>query len=71
VNTDEGGKRRRTANLNERRDTISWEAIDWPAVEAFINKAQTRIAKAVDAGNRKPETWNGRETQNNHYWRAS
>jgi RNA-directed DNA polymerase len=53
VNTDEGVKSRRTTNLNERQAALRWETIDWPAVEAFINKAQTRIAKAAATGNKK------------------
>ena len=43
----------RTANLNEKRDALQWDAIDWWVVEQFINKAQTRIAKATAAGNKK------------------
>jgi hypothetical protein len=42
-----------TANLDEKRDALKWEAIDWAAVGLFINKAQTRIAKATAAGNKK------------------
>jgi hypothetical protein len=37
----------RTANSNEAETAIQWEAIDWWKVEAFIKKAQTRIAKAM------------------------
>jgi RNA-directed DNA polymerase len=49
----------RTANLDgtgkENRNSASlrWETIDWFKVETFINKAQTRIAKAQAAGNWK------------------
>jgi RNA-directed DNA polymerase len=53
VNTIKGTSVPRTANLNEKRDALKWEAIDWAAVEQFINKAQTRIAKATAAGNKK------------------
>jgi RNA-directed DNA polymerase len=50
VNTD-----KRTANLNEsaKKAAIQWDAIDWFKVETFINKAQTRIAKAMVKGNVK------------------
>jgi len=48
---------KRTATLDgskkTKQDTIRWEAIDWTAVETFINKAQTRIAKAEVKGNKK------------------
>jgi RNA-directed DNA polymerase len=48
----------RTANLNDaqtnrKKDALKWESIDWITVEAFINKVQTRIAKAQVEGNRK------------------
>jgi RNA-directed DNA polymerase len=48
----------RTANLNEtktsrKKDALKWESIDWGTVEAFINKVQTRIAKATVARNKK------------------
>jgi RNA-directed DNA polymerase len=48
----------RTANLNDaktsrKKDALKWESIDWITVEAFINKVQTRIAKATVAGNKK------------------
>jgi hypothetical protein len=48
----------RTANLNDtktsrKKDALKWESIDWISVEAFINKVQTRIAKATVAGNKK------------------
>jgi len=49
----------RTANLNETRKgnripaSQKWEMIDWLKVEAFINKAQARIAKATVNGNKK------------------
>jgi RNA-directed DNA polymerase len=46
-------KGKRTANLENKRDTLRWEDIDWLKVEAFINKAQTRIAKATAKGNKK------------------
>jgi RNA-directed DNA polymerase len=32
---------------------LHWEAIDWEKVEAFINKAQARNAKAMVKGNMK------------------
>jgi RNA-directed DNA polymerase len=44
---------KRTANLDEEQDTLQWERIDWWVVEQFVNKAQTRIAKAMVKGNRK------------------
>ena len=53
VYTNKGTKAPRTANLNENRDSLQWETIDWKVVEQFINKAQTRIAKATVAGNKK------------------
>ena len=48
----------RTANLDEqsinsREAALKWEAVDWVKVEAFVNKIQTRIAKAQVEGNRK------------------
>ncbi|GHU51491.1 group II intron reverse transcriptase/maturase [Spirochaetia bacterium] len=46
----------RTANLNgvgTNRLGIRWETIDWWEVEQFINKVQTRIAKAEVKGNHK------------------
>ena len=49
----------RTANLdrtgkgNRTSASLQWEIIDWAKVEAFINKAQARIAKAMVNGNRK------------------
>jgi RNA-directed DNA polymerase len=50
----------RTANLDEMKGSaLRWEAIDWQKVEAFINKIQTRIAKAIVKGNKKL----GRELQ--------
>jgi RNA-directed DNA polymerase len=39
--------------LNPKQAALQWEAIDWEKVEAFINKAQTRIAKAMVNGNMK------------------
>jgi RNA-directed DNA polymerase len=39
--------------LDEKQATLQWERIDWWVVEQFINKAQTRIAKAMVKGNRK------------------
>ena len=39
----------RTANPDEKRDALRWEGTDWGVVEQFINKAQTRIAKAQAA----------------------
>jgi RNA-directed DNA polymerase len=49
---------KRTANLDEtgisqQEAALRWEAIDWQKVETFINKAQTRIAKAMVKGNKK------------------
>ena len=52
VNT-KGAEVPRTANLNDKRDALRWETTDWAAVEQLINKAQTRIAKAQAAGNKK------------------
>ncbi|MDR2095236.1 MAG: reverse transcriptase N-terminal domain-containing protein, partial [Treponema sp.] len=49
----------RTANVdgagkeNRNSASLKGETIDWFKVEAFINKAQTRIVKAQAAGNRK------------------
>jgi RNA-directed DNA polymerase len=44
----------RTANLDETKEAaLRWDAIDWRKVEAFINKIQTRIAKAMVKGNKK------------------
>ena len=49
----------RTANLdgtekeNRSSASLKWEMIDWLKVEAFINKAQARIAKATVNGNTK------------------
>jgi RNA-directed DNA polymerase len=43
----------RTANLDGKGNMLKWETINWAEVEQFINKAQTRIAKAQAAGNRK------------------
>jgi RNA-directed DNA polymerase len=44
----------RTANLDETKEAaLRWEVIDWQKVEAFINKIQTRIAKAMVRGNKK------------------
>jgi RNA-directed DNA polymerase len=53
VNTAEKQLHLRTANLNEKEAAHQWETINWDEVEAFINKAQTRIAKAMTAGNKK------------------
>lgn len=39
--------------MNERQATLGWKSIDWNKVEKFINKIQTRIAKATIEGNRK------------------
>jgi RNA-directed DNA polymerase len=44
----------RTANLDETKEAaMRWEAIDWRKVESFVNKIQTRIAKAMVKGNKK------------------
>ena len=44
----------RTANLDETKEAaLRWEAIGWQKAEAFVNKIQTRIAKATVKGNRK------------------
>jgi RNA-directed DNA polymerase len=44
----------RTANLDETKEAaLRWEAIDWQKVELFVNKIQTRIAKAMVRGNKK------------------
>jgi len=48
----------RTANLDETEENqltaaLQWEMIDWQKVEAFINKAQARIAKAKVKGNNR------------------
>jgi RNA-directed DNA polymerase len=44
----------RTANLDEMKEAaLRWEAIDWHKVEMFVNKIQTRIAKATVRGNKK------------------
>ena len=48
----------RTANLDgqgmpPKQAALYWESIDWEKVEAFINKVQTRIAKAMVKGNMK------------------
>ena len=57
----------RTANLNEKRDALQWNAIDWAAVEQFINKAQTRIAKATATGNKKLARELQRMLTHSHY----
>jgi len=57
----------RTANLNEKQDALKWEATDWAAVEQFINKAQTRIAKATAAGNKKLARELQRMLTHSHY----
>jgi RNA-directed DNA polymerase len=67
VYTNKGTKVPRTANLNEKRDSLQWEAIDWAAVEQFINKAQARIAKATAAGNKKPVRELQRMLTRSHY----
>jgi len=48
----------RTANLDEqsissKKAALMWEAVDWAKVEEFVNKIQTRIAKAMVKGNTK------------------
>jgi RNA-directed DNA polymerase len=58
VNTAKETPFPRTATLDEvdakeKKDALRWQAIDWQTVEEFINKAQTRIAKAMVKGNRK------------------
>jgi RNA-directed DNA polymerase len=67
VYTIKGAKASRTANLNEKKDALKWEAIDWAAVEQFINKAQTRIAKATAAGNKKLARELQRMLTHSHY----
>jgi len=67
VYTIKGTKVLRTANLNEKRDSLQWEIIDWTAVEQFINKAQTRIAKAAAAGNKKLARELQRMLTHSHY----
>ena len=57
----------RTANPDEKKDALQWEAIDWTAVELFINKAQTRIAKATAAGNKKLARELQRMLTHSHY----
>jgi RNA-directed DNA polymerase len=57
----------RTANLNEKKDALKWEATDWGVVEQFINKAQTRIAKAQAAGNKKLARELQRMLTHSHY----
>ena len=57
----------RTANLNEKKDALKWEATDWGAVEQFINKAQTRIAKAQAKGNKKLARELQRMLTHSHY----
>jgi RNA-directed DNA polymerase len=37
--------------LNEKQSAIKWKQINWKEVEDFINKLQTRIAKATIKGN--------------------
>ena len=64
VNTDT-----RTANPDEKDDALRWEAIDWGAVERFVNKAQTRIAKATAAGNEKLARELQRMLTHSHYAR--
>jgi RNA-directed DNA polymerase len=64
--------RQRTANLNEtklspKQAALRWEAIDWLKVEAFINKAQTRIAKAMMAGVKKRARELQRMLTHSHY----
>nr|AGS52081.1 mobile element protein [uncultured bacterium contig00024] len=67
VNTVKGTTIPRTANLNEKKDALQWEATDWAAVEQFINKAQTRIAKATAAGNKKLARELQRMLTHSHY----
>lgn len=48
----------RTANLDEqsinsKKAALMWEAVAWVKVEEFVNKIQTRIAKAMVNGNTK------------------
>ena len=67
VYTNKGTKAPRTANLNEKKDSLQWEIIDWMTVEQFINKAQTRIAKATAAGNKKLARELQRMLTHSHY----
>ena len=46
------GTGQRSEGISPKTAALRWDAIDWQKVEAFINKAQTRIAKAQAAGNR-------------------
>jgi RNA-directed DNA polymerase len=57
----------RTANLDDKKAAIRWESIDWQEVSAFVNKIQTRIAKAVDKGNRKLARELQRMLTHSHY----
>jgi len=66
VNT-KGAEVPRTANLNDKRDALRWETTDWAAVEQLINKAQTRIAKAQAAGNKKLARELQRMLAHSHY----
>jgi RNA-directed DNA polymerase len=56
-----------TANPDEKRDALRWETTDWGSVEQFINKAQTRIAKATAAGNKKLVRELQRMLNHSHY----
>ena len=73
VNTNKGNARTtvgtdpRTANLDEKKDAIRWETTDWIAIEQFINKAQTRIAKAMAKGNKKLARELQRMLTHSHY----
>jgi len=67
VYTIKGAKALRTANLNEKKDSLQWETIDWMTVKQFINKAQTRIAKATAAGNKKLARELQRMLTHSHY----
>ncbi|MDR3343105.1 MAG: group II intron reverse transcriptase/maturase [Treponema sp.] len=51
ANLDESDNR--SAGIDPKTGALPWEIIDWAKVEAFINKAQTRIAKAMVEGNKK------------------
>ena len=39
--------------MDEKKGSQCWETTNWAVVEQFINKAQTRIAKAMVAGKRR------------------
>jgi RNA-directed DNA polymerase len=58
----------RAANLDETEEAaLRWEATGRQKVEAFVNKIQTRIAKAAAAGNKKPARFPQRMPTHSHY----